>query len=82
MAAETISLELDAYERLRSARLHPTESFSSVVRRANWARRKCTGHDLLEFMRQRAEAGDFLSAETLDRLEAAQGSRRRSSSHW
>lgn len=36
MATKTISLEIDAYERLRQARLDAKESFSSVVRRARW----------------------------------------------
>ena len=36
MAVKTISLELDAYEKLRRAKRSPRESFSSVVRRARW----------------------------------------------
>lgn len=34
MATKTISLEIDAYERLRGAKLGERESFSAVVRRA------------------------------------------------
>jgi len=36
MATKTISLEIDAYEKLRQARRNDRESFSSVVRRARW----------------------------------------------
>ena len=36
MATKTISLRVEAYERLRRARLHPNESFSEVVMRAVW----------------------------------------------
>jgi hypothetical protein len=34
MATKTISLEIDAYERLREAKVGERESFSAVVRRA------------------------------------------------
>ena len=36
MAIKTISLEVDAYEKLYRAKRAPRESFSSVVRRARW----------------------------------------------
>ena len=36
MATKTISIDLQAYERLRNARLTPDESFSQVIRRAVW----------------------------------------------
>ena len=36
MAVKTISLEMDAYEKLRRAKRAPRESFSNVVRRARW----------------------------------------------
>jgi hypothetical protein len=36
MATKTISLSLDAYERLCMARRHAKESSSSVLRRAHW----------------------------------------------
>ncbi|MEM7144189.1 MAG: antitoxin VapB family protein [Verrucomicrobiota bacterium] len=43
MATKTISLELDAYERLRRAKRSPRESFSEVVRRAQWDGGACGG---------------------------------------
>ena len=36
MATKTISLEIEAYEKLRRAKRSDRESFSSVVRRARW----------------------------------------------
>jgi hypothetical protein len=36
MATKTISIDLEAYERLRRARLAPDESFSRVIKRARW----------------------------------------------
>jgi hypothetical protein len=51
MATKTISLELNAYEKLRRARRDPRESFSSVVRRARWEDQPATGPRLLEDLR-------------------------------
>ena len=82
MATKTISLELDAYEKLKTAKQSPKESFSEVVRRASWKQKRYTARDLLEFMEQRAAEGSLLSEETLDRLEEAQKHPRRSPSHW
>jgi hypothetical protein len=48
MATKTISIELDACEHLRRARRHERESFSSVVRRANFATAIHTGGSILE----------------------------------
>ncbi len=48
MATKTISLEVDAYEKLRQAKRQPRESFSSVVRRARWEDAPLTAGVLLE----------------------------------
>ena len=48
MATKTISLELDAYEKLKSAKLRERESFSSVVRRAVFTAAPNTGAAVLE----------------------------------
>lgn len=46
MATKTISLELDAYERLRRAK-RAGESFSAVVRRARFGPRDASGASIL-----------------------------------
>ncbi|MEK7409222.1 MAG: antitoxin VapB family protein [Acidobacteriota bacterium] len=51
MAIKTISLELDAYEKLRRAKRPPRESFSSVVRRARWEDQPPDARSLLEGLR-------------------------------
>ena len=43
----TISLKIEAYERLRTARRYPTESFSEVVLRASWPEDTVTARELL-----------------------------------
>jgi predicted CopG family antitoxin len=83
MATKTISLELDAYERLRKARHTPSESFSSVVRRAIFPGTPCTAGEVLEIAKRRlAEGKALLSPESLNLLDAAQENPRSSESHW
>ncbi len=47
MATKTISLELDAYEKLRKAKRSERESFSQVVRRARWEDSASSGPPIL-----------------------------------
>ena len=47
MATKTITLELDAYEKLRRAKRSERESFSEVVRRARWDESASTGASIL-----------------------------------
>jgi hypothetical protein len=68
MATKTISLRLDAYERLRSARLHPGESFTEVVLRARWPDRGLTAGELRAVYE---EEGPLFTDEALDRIEQA-----------
>lgn len=83
MATRTITLELDAYDRLRRARRSPRESFSSVVRRATWSEEPMTARRLLEQMRAvGSDPRNAIDEETLDRLDRAQAEPRVSRSHW
>jgi len=76
MAIKTISLELDAYERLKRAK-RGKESFSAVVRRARFDAPKSTGSAILE---------ETEAAKTLDywtRVEAEDSEKPRiSGSKW
>lgn len=60
MATKTISLKVEAYERLRAARRTPDESFSQVVMRARWPDQTITACELLRLCRER---GPLLSEE-------------------
>ena len=66
MATKTISLKLDAYEKLRAARQRPSESFSQVILRARWPEETITGAELLKRYRER---GGFLSEDDLERID-------------
>ena len=68
MASKTISLRIEAYERLRRARRSPTESFSDVVMRAQWPENPATGRELLEIVRER---GPLYTSVDLDGLDEA-----------
>ena len=70
MATKTISIDLDAYQRLNRARLHPKDSFSQVIKRAQWQQTAKSCHDLLTALPSMPVADD----DVLERLEAAQKS--------
>lgn len=79
MATKTISLRLDAYEKLRRARRRPGESFSDVVLRATWPAETLTAGELLERSRG---SGPFFSAESLDRIERIKAEDRPPEDKW
>jgi hypothetical protein len=79
MATKTISLRMDAYEKLRRARRHPGESFSQVVLRANWPEVTVTGGELLRRCR---EQGPFFTEEDLDEMERFQAQDRPAEDKW
>jgi predicted CopG family antitoxin len=68
VATKTISVDLDAYERLRRARRGPTESFSNVIKRATWPAAGYTAGELLAALGGARPTDEAV----LDRLEGAQ----------
>ena len=68
MATKTISVDIEAYERLRRARRVPTESFSQVIKRASWPQPPKTASAMI-----RALANvPVLDEDLLDRLDQTQ----------
>jgi hypothetical protein len=67
MATKTITLELDAYEKLRQVK-RGGESFTEVVRRAVWLDAPATGEVLLQYYRK---GGSGVSGKYLDAVEEA-----------
>lgn len=68
MATKTISIDIEAYERLRRARVSRTESFSMVIKRATWPTPARTAGALLEAL----ERAPVMDEASLARLEKAQ----------
>lgn len=66
MATKTISLRIEAWERLRRARRSPDESFSDVVMRAEWPEAGMTGREIRAVYDRE---GAHLSAASLERIE-------------
>jgi hypothetical protein len=85
MAIKTISLELDAYERLKRAK-RGKESFSSVVRRARFDAPESTGCAILEEARALYGAKKGVPKQTFDYWEQVEseetGNPRVSASEW
>ena len=69
VATKTISVDLEAYERLRSARRSPSESFSQVIKRAHWRNEAASAAALLDALAQLPVVDD----DVLARLDEAQG---------
>lgn len=78
MATKTISIDLQAYERLRRARRTVNESFSKVIKRARWPVPPKTAQVLLGAMDEVPVLGEHL----LERLESAQASDRMPEDPW
>jgi hypothetical protein len=79
MAIKTVSLKSEAYERLRTARRYPGESFSEVILRARWPEDTITGEELLRRCRDRGAS--FTEVE-LSAIEAAQAADRPAEDKW
>ena len=70
MATKTISLRVEAYEKLRRARKHPSESFSDVVMRARWDDQTVTGGELLALIRERGSLYDSCELDVIDEMKS------------
>ena len=68
IATKTISIDLIAYNRLTAARLHPTDSFSKVIRRARWDSEAKSCTNLLTALKTMPTGDEAV----LDYLEKAQ----------
>ncbi len=68
MGTKTISLKIEAHERLKAARRYPTESFSEVVLRASWPEDTITAGGLLALLQS---APPWFTTEELDAVGAA-----------
>ncbi len=79
MASKTISLRLDAYEKLKGARRYSGESFSEIVLRASWPEETVTGAELLDWYRRR---GPFFTEEELNRIERGKREERAPEDKW
>lgn len=75
MATKTISVDLAAYARLAAARQRATESFSSVIRRAEWPASGTRGSDLLELVNSLpvANEGTLAVLESNQKLDTPPG---------
>jgi predicted CopG family antitoxin len=68
MSVKTVSLRIEAYQRLRAARRYPGESFSQVIMRARWPDETMTADRLLG---RYGTMGPTFTDEELERIEAA-----------
>ncbi len=78
MGTKTLSVDEEAYERLRRARLNPKESFSKVIKRAKWDTGKPRCGDIL----RRSEGLPSMDEKALDRLDQAQKEDRAPEAKW
>jgi len=78
MATKTISVDLTAYARLTTARRRADESFSSVIRRAQWPSSGTRGADLLSLL----DALPRAAPEVIETLEANQQLDRPPANKW
>ena len=78
MATKTISVDLAAYARLTTARRRAGESFSSVIRRAEWPSSGTRGADLLSLLNTLPS----LAPEVIETLEANQQLDRPPANKW
>jgi len=69
MPTKTISVDLEAYERLRRARSSARESFSQIIKRAVWTPEPGTAGQLLALTRAQGECLPAAALDALDRMQ-------------
>lgn len=79
MSTKTISVRIEAYERLRRAKRDPSESFSDVIMRARWDSAPVTASAYLSLVRER---GPLYTSDELADIEAAKASDRPPTDKW
>lgn len=82
MAVKTITIELDAYERLKSFKSGPAESFSQVIRRLAPRESGATVGEVLRRAEERARIGRGPTLQELNRVEDLRRKKTRSQDHW
>jgi hypothetical protein len=71
MSTKTISVRVDAYERLKRAKRSAAESFSDVIMRARWDAEPVTAGDYLRLLRERGPTYRPAELAALDEVERA-----------
>ena len=79
MATRTVSVTVQAYEKLRRARRYPSESFTQVILRATWPEDTITAAELLSRLDR---APSPFTAEELDAIERAKMEQREPDDKW
>lgn len=84
MPTKTISLELDAYQKLKRAKRSSGESFSSVVRRGRFEGSSMPAGAALKYWEglYSQQPDSLLSEEALDGLDEVQANPEKSPSRW
>lgn len=71
MATKTITLEIDAYERLKRAKRSARESFSEVVRRLPMPNEAISARELLSLAREQGARLSAADCQAIDELNSA-----------
>ena len=79
MATRTVSVTIEAYDKLRRARRYPTESFTQVILRATWPEDTITAAELLSRLDRIPEP---FTADGLDAIERAKAEQREPENKW
>ena len=79
MPTKTVSVTIEAYDKLRRARRHPSESFTQVILRATWPEDTITAAELLSRL---DGAPEPFTADGLDAIERAKAEQREPENKW